>query len=472
MHPMKVILVIVDGLADRPQPALDGRTPLECAVTPTLDRLASTGRVGRVLPTPSRPGAALSNLLAIAGAEGFAEPSESQSSRSPAVSDPKHPKPANNIHPARTAHGWFAALARGLVSGSDRRLAAMLSFMAESDGEIADPWLDDLRPEEVSLILSRVLKPIQEWTGWELHPNDRGEVIAVAPPGLEAPVMLPPAPRALVGRRWRELLAKGHQVERLILAANRSLAASTASAVRVDLGMNPVNLAWLWGMAALPKGVPPGDIRVGGNSARRDQVRLTICTASDVAAGVALWLGHGVVRAGSHEPPPMQEPENVPGLSALGVRGSSSRRVAASPTDVPEPDQVHAAAFAALADRAVAWAADDEVTLVHTSVVDATSARRRPLAKRKLIELLDRNLLAPLKDGLDAAGGQYRLCVLAGSVNDSGTGRHTDEPMPFMLSGSGLSGQSTGTLTESNAARSALTAGDAAGLLPWLVSGL
>src|SRR5690606_1574474 len=107
--------------------------------------------------------------------------------------------------------------------------------------------------------------------------------------------MLPPAPRALVSRRWQELLARGHAVERMVLAANRSLSASTVSAVRVDLGMNPVNLAWIWGVAALPKGVPPGEVVIGG---RREQLRLTVCTGSDIAAGVALWLGHGVVRAG------------------------------------------------------------------------------------------------------------------------------------------------------------------------------
>ena len=48
------LLLVLDGLADRPCKALDGRTPLDAADTPTLDRLAKKGRVG--LADPVAPG--------------------------------------------------------------------------------------------------------------------------------------------------------------------------------------------------------------------------------------------------------------------------------------------------------------------------------------------------------------------------------------------------------------------------------
>ncbi len=48
------LLLVVDGLADRPVRALGGRTPLAAARTPTLDRLASEGRTG--LADPVSPG--------------------------------------------------------------------------------------------------------------------------------------------------------------------------------------------------------------------------------------------------------------------------------------------------------------------------------------------------------------------------------------------------------------------------------
>lgn len=51
MSPVRrCFVLILDGLGDRPVPALGGRTPLEAARTPRLDRLAAAGRLGLVDP--------------------------------------------------------------------------------------------------------------------------------------------------------------------------------------------------------------------------------------------------------------------------------------------------------------------------------------------------------------------------------------------------------------------------------------
>ncbi len=47
---MAIILLILDGIADRPWPALDGRTPLQAADTPNLDRFAAAGQTGVLHP--------------------------------------------------------------------------------------------------------------------------------------------------------------------------------------------------------------------------------------------------------------------------------------------------------------------------------------------------------------------------------------------------------------------------------------
>jgi 2-phosphoglycerate kinase len=52
--PATGLLLVIDGLPDRPLRALGGRTPLEAARKPTLDRLAREGRVG--LADPVAPG--------------------------------------------------------------------------------------------------------------------------------------------------------------------------------------------------------------------------------------------------------------------------------------------------------------------------------------------------------------------------------------------------------------------------------
>ena len=60
---MRILLIIFDGLADRPAPELDGKTPLEAARTPNLDRLAAEGVNG--LLHPKSPGYPLGSPLAL-----------------------------------------------------------------------------------------------------------------------------------------------------------------------------------------------------------------------------------------------------------------------------------------------------------------------------------------------------------------------------------------------------------------------
>lgn len=50
MRKRQGLLIILDGLGDRPNPELDGMTPLESAETPNLDYLASKGMCGNVYP--------------------------------------------------------------------------------------------------------------------------------------------------------------------------------------------------------------------------------------------------------------------------------------------------------------------------------------------------------------------------------------------------------------------------------------
>ena len=44
-----MIYVLLDGVGDLPHPDLDGRTPLEAARTPAMDRIASNGAIGQVI---------------------------------------------------------------------------------------------------------------------------------------------------------------------------------------------------------------------------------------------------------------------------------------------------------------------------------------------------------------------------------------------------------------------------------------
>ena len=61
---MKYLVILGDGMADRPIESLGGRTPLEYAKTPKMDELAAKGEIGMVhtIPDGMKPGSDTANL--------------------------------------------------------------------------------------------------------------------------------------------------------------------------------------------------------------------------------------------------------------------------------------------------------------------------------------------------------------------------------------------------------------------------
>ncbi|MBA4373508.1 MAG: phosphoglycerate mutase, partial [Thermodesulfovibrio sp.] len=61
---MKYIVIIGDGMADRPLKELGGKTPLQYATTKNMDRLATEGCLGRAhtIPEGMPPGSDVANL--------------------------------------------------------------------------------------------------------------------------------------------------------------------------------------------------------------------------------------------------------------------------------------------------------------------------------------------------------------------------------------------------------------------------
>ena len=77
---MKYIVILCDGMADEPLESLGGRTPLEAARTPGMDRLAGKSEIGmvRTVPEGMAPGSDTANLSVI----GY-DPRKYYSGRSP-----------------------------------------------------------------------------------------------------------------------------------------------------------------------------------------------------------------------------------------------------------------------------------------------------------------------------------------------------------------------------------------------------
>ena len=77
---MKYVVVLGDGMADEPIEALNGKTPIQAAHTPALDKIAPVSEIGLVhtVPEGMNPGSDVANLAVM----GY-NPSACYSGRSP-----------------------------------------------------------------------------------------------------------------------------------------------------------------------------------------------------------------------------------------------------------------------------------------------------------------------------------------------------------------------------------------------------
>ncbi len=196
MHP--IVVVLLDGLADRAHDSLGGRTGLEAAATPTLDRLCGTGSTGVLYAIG--PGRAPSSEIAhwsILGYQGFEFPGRAvfeALGRGQSVSE-EHVFAYAALRPTERRDGelWLtgrprpdedAADAEALVAACDGLELEGLTFLLQHEwrGEAvlriaggADPRVTDtdaffrarhpvLRPQPLVPEAGRTARAAEEWS--------------------------------------------------------------------------------------------------------------------------------------------------------------------------------------------------------------------------------------------------------------------------------------------------------------------
>ncbi|MFM8978899.1 MAG: hypothetical protein ACKOSS_00315 [Planctomycetia bacterium] len=218
---MKTVLLVVAGAADRPVAELGGRTPLEAAATPRLDRLAREGRVGHVLPVPEglRPeeGAFALGLLGL---------------------DPRQ-------HVDLGAAMDAAALDVPLGSLDQ---AFRLSLVTADRETLHDASAGHIRHDEAVLLLTALAEACRA-ADLLLVPGPRGRGVLVWRGARDVRVQTVP-PTEVLGRSLRAALPRGTGIGHILQLIDRSrelFATHEVNELRRDLGENPATLVWPWG---------------------------------------------------------------------------------------------------------------------------------------------------------------------------------------------------------------------------------
>lgn len=262
------LTLLVRGAADRPQPLLEGRTPLEAAAMPGLCRL---GRRGRQRPLAVAPG----EDRVHAGADLFAALGFSLSPDA----DPPH-----------AAAVWYGAGEDPAAGPAFLHLDPVHLFVTLEGSRLADPGELALRPEEVSALTQLLDRELFAPEGWSLHPV-RPDTWVLALP--EVPAITTRPPQGWLGGDARAGLPEGPaggEWQRRLNEVQMLLAGSSVNGEREHLGLPPVNSLWAWGGGGLPAAPERRYERVlGGGLAAAGLARATGSGWQAEPADYAAW---------------------------------------------------------------------------------------------------------------------------------------------------------------------------------------
>ncbi len=219
---MKLVVLLGDGMADLPLAQLQGKTPLQAAKKPNMDRLARLGRSGlaQTVPEGFPPGSDVANLSVM----GYS-PNQHYSGRAP-----------------------LEAAAMGVVLGK-ADIAFRCNFVTIVNGIMQDYSAGHITTEEGRELIE-ALQPLMP--GGRLYPGVSYRNLLVLQAGAQA---LCTPPHDISDQPVAEHLPRGpdsEQLIRLMDAARPVLARHPVNKKRIAAGKRPANAIWLWGQGPAP----------------------------------------------------------------------------------------------------------------------------------------------------------------------------------------------------------------------------
>ena len=230
---MKYLVMLCDGMADEPNEALGGVTPMEKADKPCMDSLAAKAEVGMVKTVAEglKPGSDVANLSVL----GY-EPAVCYSGRSP-----------------------LEAVSIGIdLSETDVTLRCNLVTLSDepeySDKTMVDYCGGDISTPEAKELIDYIQKNLGDDT-FSFYPGVSYRHCLVWKNGNPHPGELTP-PHDISNRVIKDYIPKGDDTAKLYDLMKKSydlLKDHPINKKRVAEGKRPANSIWLWGEGTKPK---------------------------------------------------------------------------------------------------------------------------------------------------------------------------------------------------------------------------
>ena len=253
---MKFVVILGDGMADLPLADLQGKTPLQSANKPNMDRIARSGRNGlaSTVPEGCPPGSDVANL-SVAGYE--------------------HQK-------YYTGRAPLEAAAMG-VPLSEGDIAFRCNFVTIENGIMQDYSAGHISSEEGRELIE-AMKPLMP--GHRLYAGVSYRNLLVLKSGARA-ICTPP--HDISDQLVQGHLPRGEDAEQLVElmdAVRPILARHPVNLKRVAAGKRPANAIWLWGQGPAP--AMPAFSELHG-------LRGAMISAVDLLKGIGVYAGLEVI---------------------------------------------------------------------------------------------------------------------------------------------------------------------------------
>jgi 2,3-bisphosphoglycerate-independent phosphoglycerate mutase len=264
---MKYIVLVGDGMGDRPIDELDGKTPLEAAKTPNMNFIAEKGRVGLTNMIPGRmaPASDVANLSIL----GY---------------DPRK---------YYTGRGPLEAANMGIDIKGDE-VAFRCNLVTVSDGRMVDYSAGHISSDEASTLINELNARMgREDMRFYAGVSYRHLLIFKSKDNEDLKGFLDvkcTPPHDIAGKKIeRRLPKKGEHADfiyRLMDESREVLAGHEVNKVRLDLKENPANMIWLWGQGTKPS-MPKFKDHFG--------IEGSIISAVDLIKGIGRIIGLNVI---------------------------------------------------------------------------------------------------------------------------------------------------------------------------------
>ena len=225
---MKYVIVLGDGMADRPIEAFGGLTPLEYAKTPTLDAMAGRAETGLVhtIPEGMKPGSDTANLSVL----GY-DPEKYYTGRSP-----------------------LEALSIGVDMKADD-IAIRTNLITVSDGSepyeektIVDHSSGEISTEEAEVLLNALREELED-DSYHFYKGTSYRHLLIWKEGSVADLT---PPHDVLGRRAGDYLPADEKLREMQKRSYEILSEHPVNQERRRKGLNPANSCWFWGAGTRP----------------------------------------------------------------------------------------------------------------------------------------------------------------------------------------------------------------------------